>query len=293
RMLSAIEPVVQQGLDVDLAKRYASAADMEEALTRAVPPASTSEVAAWVKSLGKDFIESRDKIIAAEEASWRRTHANIATQPGVRRVATLPGEFRRATSAAELQHEPLATESAPPPRAGGRAIIGVLAALVLLLGVGAVVAMKSGDAAPEPAAKPTPPAEPTPTAAAAPVPEPTPAAVTEPAPTAPEPATESAPVAAMPEPTPPPSETSAEKPVVTREAPPVKRAPVRPAPRPAVVKKEIKKSEEVPPAKPTPNPVTQAVGSDAKPAAADKPKDDCNPPYYFEGSKKVFKPACL
>jgi hypothetical protein len=26
---------------------------------------------------------------------------------------------------------------------------------------------------------------------------------------------------------------------------------------------------------------------------AKEPKDSCNPPYYFEGSKKIFKPACL
>jgi serine/threonine-protein kinase len=28
-------------------------------------------------------------------------------------------------------------------------------------------------------------------------------------------------------------------------------------------------------------------------AAPEKAKDDCNPPYYFQGSKKIFKPACL
>jgi len=69
----------------------------------------------------------------------------------------------------------------------------------------------------------------------------------------------------------------------------VKRAPMRPAPRPAVVNKETT-LEPAPTAKP--NPITQAV-PEAKPATADPPKDDCNPPYYYEGSKKVFKPACL
>jgi hypothetical protein len=32
---------------------------------------------------------------------------------------------------------------------------------------------------------------------------------------------------------------------------------------------------------------------EAKPAAAETPKNDCSPPYYFEGRKKVFKPNCL
>jgi serine/threonine protein kinase len=223
KQISTLEPIVTKGMAVDLSVRYPTAADMERELTRAIPPASTSEVAAWVRSVGKSFIEGRDKIIAAEEASWRRTHANIATMPG-RRLTPVPGELRQLT-AADMSVSARSMPQ-PQPQRGGKMIIAVLGILVVLLGIGAVFAMKGGSKS-EPSAKPP------------------------------------------------------------AEKPPVKKTIQRPPPRPAVVKQE-KKKEEAPPA----NPIKQAI-PEAKPAAADKPKDDCNPPYYFEGQKKVFKPQCL
>jgi eukaryotic-like serine/threonine-protein kinase len=276
KLLSTVEPVVEKGMAVDLAKRYATAADMERELTKAVSPASSSEVAAWVRSIGKGFIEGRDKIIAAEEASWRRTHANVATMPGNRRLTTAAPADARASSEALLAPAP---EPAPPmpmpipmPQRGGKLILAMLGALVVLLAVGVVFALKSGGDKPVPAASPTEPVAP------APVPAPAPAPI-EVTPPEPAPAVADTPVE------PAPVEAPVEKPIVTREAPPVRRAPVRPAPRPTIVKKK----EEPPP---PPSPIKQAI-PEAKPAAAEKPKDDCNPPYYFEGQKKVFKPNCL
>ncbi len=297
KMISTIEPVVAKGMSIDLGERFASAADMERELVRAVPPASTSEVAAWVRSIGKDFIEGRDKIIAAEEASWRRTHANIATMPGNRRLTPVPSEIRRALTA---DIHSVGAHSMPQPARGGKMIIAVLGALVVLLGIGAVFAMKSSGDKSESAAKATP-AEPDPATAAqhpavAPEPVPAPAPAQAPAPPSPAPAaptevtatpTEPAP-AAVPEEEPADEakpEPVAEKPV--KREPPVKKTVQRPPPRPAIVKQE-KKKEEPPPA----NPIKQAI-PEAKPAAAERPKDDCNPPYYFEGQKKVFKPNCL
>ena len=43
---------------------------------------------------------------------------------------------------------------------------------------------------------------------------------------------------------------------------------------------------------PAPAPAPAPVAAPA-PAAAEPAKDDCNPPYYFEGNKKIFKPNCL
>jgi serine/threonine-protein kinase len=286
KVLAAIEPIVEKGLAVDLGQRYESAAEMEEELTKAVPPASASEVAAWVKSLGKAFIEGRDKIIAAEEASWRRTHANVSTIGG-RRLTQPPVEFARASSAdiarassADLVRDQLVPDDlsipfAPlmAPNRGAKMIIGVLGALVLLLGVGVVFAMKSGsnDA---PAATPAPA-----TSTSDVVTLPTP-------PTFPAPTT----VTVTPLPAPPPAQPASEPASVetkaTREAPAVRRPVAKPAPRPTTPRIE-KKKEEPPPA-----PIKQSI-PEAKPAAAETPKSDCNPPYYFEGQKKVFKPQCL
>ena len=35
------------------------------------------------------------------------------------------------------------------------------------------------------------------------------------------------------------------------------------------------------------------IGQAQTPAPAPTPANDCSPPYYFEGQKKVFKPQCL
>jgi serine/threonine-protein kinase len=290
KLMSAVEPVVSKGMALALDKRYASAAEMEEELVKAVPPASTSEVAAWVKRIGKDFIEGRDKLIAAEEASWRRTHANIATQPG-RRLTPLPGELRRSSTAdihRPVTSDPALVQPAAALVRGGKGIIALLGALVVLLGVGVVFAMKSSDDKPAPAASTAS----GPAPAAAPTVTPIDPVETKPAEPAQEPAA-AVPVAASPQAAPAPEAAPAaepEKPAVTHAAPPVRRAPVRPAPRPAVAKHPIEKKKE--PAEPAPKPIQQATPA-APPAAVEKPKDDCNPPYYFEGQKKVFKPNCL
>jgi serine/threonine-protein kinase len=44
---------------------------------------------------------------------------------------------------------------------------------------------------------------------------------------------------------------------------------------------------------PEPAPAPAAVPVAAPPPAAEPPKDDCNPPYYYEGDKKIFKPSCI
>lgn len=254
KQLSAIEPIVQKGLAVEAADRYQSAADMEAALTKAVPPASSSEVATWVKSLGKDFIETRDKVIAAEEASWRKS-APAATS------------VRRASTQAMLL-EPVSSNTALPPAPQDslrtRAIIGVLGALVILLGIGVVFAMNGSSTpakaapAPQPIVVAQPPAAP-------------------PAPPAPPPV-----AAAKEEPPPPILEEQAAPPEVVEEEEekPARQVVRRPVRQMARVTRKAKPSAPEPP--PPPAPVVES-----------KPAVDCSTPYYFEGNKKIFKPNCL
>jgi hypothetical protein len=66
----------------------------------------------------------------------------------------------------------------------------------------------------------------------------------------------------------------------------IRRVPSRPPPRPAPVQKA--KAAALPPPVATP-PAAPPVA----PPAETKPKDDCSPPYYWDGSKKVFKTNCL
>jgi serine/threonine-protein kinase len=62
---------------------------------------------------------------------------------------------------------------------------------------------------------------------------------------------------------------------ITRASAPVARRPTT-SPGPAAMA-------------PTPTPTPAA----APEPAADKAAADCNPPYYYDGAKKVFKPQCL
>jgi len=275
KQLSAIEPIVQKGLEIDLDKRFATAEDMEDQLTKAVTPASSSEVATWVKSLGKDFIEGRDKIIAAEEASWRKTLPPLNSS--VRRQTSGPGEIKRP-STGDLH--PAVSHPPWPAARKTTAIIAVLGALVLVLGVGVVFAMQGGDT-PRPATSEaaTPPEHIESAAAAQPT---TPSAD----PSKPEQqavpvaTTDSGSAASTASP-----DVAMEKKPAAKEAPPVRRLGLRPAPR-AVKAALVKEKAKEPAPAPAPVPV-KAVAPEAQPA------DDCNPPYYFEGQKKIFKPNCL
>jgi serine/threonine-protein kinase len=51
-----------------------------------------------------------------------------------------------------------------------------------------------------------------------------------------------------------------------------------------------------PAAAPAPPPAVEAKAAAPPPAPAPAPEQkasDCNPPYYYEGAKKIFKPQCL
>ncbi|HSN24836.1 MAG TPA: hypothetical protein VLT45_01085, partial [Kofleriaceae bacterium] len=251
--LLALEPIIQKGLAVRVEDRWRSAAEMEEALAEALPPASAQDVGAWLRALGKDFLEGREKMIAAEEASWRR-----GAPPTSTRATSQPGRTSRAgiLSGSMIQLQKKSTKVA----------IGALAALLFAISI--VIVMRSSHNT-DVAAATVPPAQ------VAPQPAVAQPAVVPPAP-APAPVVHDATVAREPA----RAATRDEKPSAAPTPRP--RAIVRIAkqapPMRQIAQKTVAKKE------PPPAPVA---------AAAAAAKDDCNPPYYFEGRKKIFKPACL
>lgn len=285
RMIEGVERVVEKGLAVDLADRWGSAAEMEVALTRAVPPATPSAVATWVKVLGRDYLDRHDRMLAAEEASWRRSGAQLgahttsrrATIAGESQVSGLPGalgSIRNATVLG-LGSTPRAAEPAgsTPRRARlpgvllGAAVASVVA-LVLLL---------RGGRQPSPA----PPSTPLPTESPA-----SPRALATPRERTVEPAVTTTPIAPAPPTTTittTPSAIAAPSPGPARSV-----APAHPgkgrraaAPRAATGRTDAESKAVAP---------VPTAATESKPAA---PAVDCTPPYYFEGDKKIFKPACL
>jgi eukaryotic-like serine/threonine-protein kinase len=80
RALQAIEPIIKIGLSFAMSERWGTAADMEQALVDAVRPVSRGTIAMWLKSLGAEFIDNHDRVLAAEEVSWRRIGATMRYQ---------------------------------------------------------------------------------------------------------------------------------------------------------------------------------------------------------------------
>ena len=75
KQLEALDPIIRKALDVNFRRRWPTAADMEEAIAAAVPLASATDIATWLRAVAGDFVEERAHMIAEEEASWRRTLA--------------------------------------------------------------------------------------------------------------------------------------------------------------------------------------------------------------------------
>ena len=268
--LEEIQQVLDQGLATDPMERWATAMDMEAALTSAASPAPASEVATWVKSIGKEFLESRDQMIAAEEASWRRLCAEqAAPQP---RSAIADATLFRASTTAEqppiVATEPPAPSLKVPLLQRPAILIAACAAVGVVLAFGIAFVGRDVEQARPPRAAVQEPMDHT-------VARPAPVRVTveraEVSPPAPV-AKLAAPVAAASVET-----AAASDPARVRPAPkPVrivaKATPPRPPPKQQVAKKVAPVRVE------TPKPVATA---------------SCNPPYYYEGDKKIFKPTCL
>jgi serine/threonine-protein kinase len=277
KQLEALDPIIQRGLAVDVARRWPTAAAMEAALASAVQPASSTGVAGWLKTLGRDFLSGRDRVIALEEASWRRTAEHVP---------------RRMSQNALLITEPGTHAAAAPTiaRHRTRLLAGAgIAAFVLILAFIVWITRDPGvdlpaSAATLPAAKTQPVAAPTPAPVAAPIVAPAapPAADTETASAVPIVSPSNASGSAL-------GEATAAK----LAAPPV-RAPVNPARNRVVMRPKQIQREAAPAPRAAPTPAPQkAAAAPTPPPAAEPAKPDCNPPYYFDGSKKVFKPACL
>ena len=63
-MLGELDKVVLKGLEKDPAKRFATAREMAEALERAVPPASPTEVTEWVEHFAYFELAERSRLMA-------------------------------------------------------------------------------------------------------------------------------------------------------------------------------------------------------------------------------------
>ncbi|HEY5926050.1 MAG TPA: serine/threonine-protein kinase, partial [Kofleriaceae bacterium] len=150
--LEALVPILRKALDVNYRRRWATAADMEDALTQAVPLATSSDMAAWLRAVGKDFLEARENMIAEEEGSWRRTL--LMTEQAVKlpteAVPILVSEVQPSTGVA-TEPEGVAQSMYTMLRRGPTAVI---AAIAIVLSASFAFFMRDLDKAKPPAAAP-------------------------------------------------------------------------------------------------------------------------------------------
>jgi len=257
------------------------------------------------------MLEKNEKLLAAEEQSWRRN----ATPVSVSRRTPVPGTLRSfndhrvpGSSMSSIHMQARSRSGLVVALFGIAAIAGVAAgALYIWRGSPATSA-----AAPVPTVETLQPAHAEPTATPiAPLPPatvPAAASATQPAATATPTTSSAAPADTAAPPVQGPVEkapsidvevqtttTRTASPPARTTSRPTQRTPARqqtppPARKAAATKAGSDTAETSPP---PPPPATPAASKDKD--KDDKPdkKSDCTPPYYYEGSKKIFKPQCL
>ncbi len=303
--LVALEPIVARALEREPEARFATAAEMESALLAAVPRVAANAVGAWVAELGKDFLVGRNALLAHEEVSWRRQHGGI--ESGTRKVAqdvahgdahdhdierpgpadvssSVPRQHARIQPTEPAPSRPAGSRSPPPlpvpslsssspssstkaitlsppepqtrydsPAARSRDRRAQRLRLGLLFAVCCFVGVVVVRGRALVGAIASPGTSPRAQASASAAP-----VVAEPV--AREPAVVGVPIVVLPSALAAPAVT-APAPALSAPAAPPPPAPAAPAPR------------------------------RAWPRAA--PAVDCNPPFYFEGGKKLYKPSCI
>ncbi len=259
--LAALEPIVERALATLPENRYGTAAAMLDVLLDTCPAATPMEVAHWVKAVGAAYLDRRQKVLASSEESWR-SHSKVtsSTMPVARDVSMVKAS---PWSDRPDPGEPLASAwplgggpVAEPARAASlrvRLPLLMAAALLVMSGTLVGVLVAHGDAPPAEMARNLDLPTRLPAAAPAP-PEPLPSATA---------STLTLTIARSPAPTPPPAAPPARIAVAPRASPP-------------------------PPTRDVPAPVASPP---TVPPAATRP--DCDPPFYFEGAKKLYKPGCL
>ena len=279
--LVLLGPIISRAMADRPEDRFATAEDMMRALLDACPSATSMAVSEWVRAVGAEFLDKRQKCLAANEESWRRTSLYTPSS-GTQRVTMPASSSSRVTSAAPPRESgafpaspggsPLARVAGAARRsrllpwlaAGGFALAGLLGGVMRSSSEPLVVA--ASVAADAPGTSPV-------------VPSPAPSAPSSALPVAMATTADSAPSASPSGPT----TTSAPSPV----QPTVLWRAVHVSPpqsQPVVRAPTFTRPSSSPPAM-TVTTSTGATGAQAR--------GDCNPPFFFEGTKKIFKPSCL
>ncbi len=278
-LITQLLPVVAKATAMRPEDRYASAAEMLRALLRVIPAAGALEIADWVKACGSEYLERRQLVLSRIEESWRSV-SKVAIAPTARASLSIPTPTSVPLSVATPTSVPLSGVQRV------RTATGVVVSAGLSPDPQPVSAMFVPYETPEAPAPVVAVAAPSRLRYVlwalvgvsmglatllgmaigmkrAPVETPAP------------PPRESVALVAPPPAAPPDTAAASASSLALPPAKVVHVSPPPPARKPD------------PPA----SPARAATPAAAPPAAA--PRTDCDPPFYFEGTKKIFKPSCI
>ena len=265
REIVALDPVVMKALNRVPEERFATAAEMLGALSRVATAAHASDVAAWLRRNGADFLTERNRLLASEESSWRDLQELPTDLPD---AGSEPSARSGARVAAAAERKPVSPMS---PQTARRLLVGgsLLLLLVAMAFLAIVVLVVRRSPSPEGGASlPS-------------VPSAGPPAMVS--------TIGSFPSAAVSIPA---GIVTAGAPSVLSNAKPV--PPPMEAPNPSIPSQPTLFWHRPPDGSPstsaTAPPTTLSTAPVATSATAPA---NCSPPFYFEGRKKVFKPSCL
>ncbi|HEV8245801.1 MAG TPA: serine/threonine-protein kinase, partial [Polyangiaceae bacterium] len=126
---AALEQIVMQALAKDPAKRYPTANDIVVALSRAMPPSTDEEVAAFLRTWLPDRLEKRKAMIkAALEAADRREQPSSARQSAPQSMSIRETSDESATKREGLishHHLTPSTDASLPGALTGQELAGV------------------------------------------------------------------------------------------------------------------------------------------------------------------------
>ena len=269
--LVALEPVISRAMADRPEDRFTTAAEMMRATLDAHACATSVAVSEWVREAGAEFLDKRQKVLAANEESWRRTSL-FAPSSGTQRVTEPASTSGMVTAAGQLD---------PPPSSAFRVVLGATPlagiaaslrrsrALPWIAAVGFAAAGLVGGVLRSSIEPTLAPRAVLGVAAIEPSQAPG-AAASDPVIVAP-------PVSSVV-----PAAPSA---AVTSPTQFWRTAHVTPPPPSPPVRQPT-------PLRPSSSPPATATGGTSTTTAAPA-RSDCNPPFFFEGTKKIFKATCL
>lgn len=273
--VKALEPIALRALSPVPSERFATAAELMEAIVHVCPPSTSLALAEWVKSTASEFLQRRQQMLASNEESWRSQLKSSppSSQPssGIQFIGDLTSHESPLSLSPSVSAS--AFELVQPKRGIGRfASWGVSAGLLLVVGV--LIGLRR-DVSPAPgfAAAPAAPAAALPQASiAAAVPPQVLQGVRE---AAREGAIEAA------------TSSGASLTPIAKPAR-VVNTPSAPQPRTSPPRSSSLGTHSSPPLPPS-----SAPSSTSAPQSMPAVRPDCDIPFYFDGSKKIFKPNCI